>query len=263
MIIHSGNDAARVLAIAQAGSEEKFAALMTKEALRLNMLNTHFVNASGIPHSGHYSTAYDLALLAAAIVSDFPEHYPLYRIREFQYNNITQSNRNRLLWMDPYVDGLKTGHTESSKFSLIASTKRDQRRLISVLIGAASDNLRATESQKLLNYGLQNFEAIQLYKKNQPVAEVRLWKGTENKVQVGFRSDLFITIPKGLRAELKATMETQQPIIAPISIGQKIGILKINVGGLPYTEFPLVALEPVPVANIFSRGWDSIRLLFQ
>ena len=164
----------------------------------------------------------DVSLLAAAIVSDFPEHYPLYRIREFQYNNITQSNRNRLLWMDPYVDGLKTGHTESSKFSLIASTKRDQRRLISVLIGAASDNLRATESQKLLNYGLQNFEAIQLYKKNRPVAGVRLWKGTENRVQVGFRSDLFITIPKGLRAELKATMETQQPIIAPISIGQKI-----------------------------------------
>ena len=263
LIVHSGNDAARVLAITHAGSEEKFADLMNQEAQRLNMVNTHFANATGLPHPQHYSTAYDLALLAAAVVRDFPEYYALYRLREFQYNNITQANRNRLLWMDPYVDGIKTGYTDSSKFSLIASTKRDQRRLISVLIGAASDNLRATESQKLLNYGLQHFEAVQLYGKNQTVASVRLWKGTENKVNAGFRQGLSLTIPKGLRMDMKATMETQQPLIAPVSSGQKIGILKVTVLGQPYAEFPLVALESVPMANIFSRGWDSIRLLFQ
>ena len=262
LIVQSGNDAARALAIAIAGSEEKFADSMNQEARRLNMANTRFANATGVPQPQHYSTAYDLALLAAAIVRDFPEHYPLYSMREYQYNNINQTNRNRLLWMDPFVDGMKTGHTESAKFCLVASTKRDQRRLISVLIGAASDNLRATESQRLLNYGLQHFEAVRLYQKNQTVAGVRLWKGAESKVNAGFRSDLFLSIPKGHLAQLKATMETQQPLIAPIGSGQKIGILKLTLGGQPYAEFPLVALDAVPLANIFSRGWDSIRLLF-
>ncbi|MEJ1959099.1 MAG: D-alanyl-D-alanine carboxypeptidase family protein [Nitrosomonadales bacterium] len=155
LIIQSGNDAARVLAETIAGSESNFADLMNKEALRLGMNNTHFVNASGLPHPQHYSTAYDLALLAAAIVRDFPEFYPLYSLREYQYNNISQPNRNRLLWMDPYVDGMKTGHTESAGFCLVASSKRDKRRLISVVLGAPSETLRATESQKLLNYGFQ------------------------------------------------------------------------------------------------------------
>ena len=263
LIVQSGNDAARALAITIADNEEKFVDLMNREALRLNMVNTHFVNATGLPQPLHYSTAYDLVLLAAAIVRDFPEHYPIYSMREYQYNNINQTNRNRLLWMDPYVDGMKTGYTESAKFCLVASTRRDQRRLISVLIGAASDNLRATESQKLLNYGLQNFEAVRLYQKNRAVAEVRLWKGAKSKVNLGFRNDLFLSIPKGQLAQLNATMETQQPLMAPIGSGQKIGILKVTLGGTPYAEFPLVALDPVPLANIFSRGWDSIMLLFQ
>jgi serine-type D-Ala-D-Ala carboxypeptidase (penicillin-binding protein 5/6) len=263
LIVQSGNDAARALAETIAGSEEKFVELMNKEARRLNMNDTHFVNATGLPHPQHYTSAYDLALLAAAIVREFPEHYPIYSLREYQYNNIKQANRNRLLWIDPYVDGMKTGYTESAGFCLVASAKRDNHRLISVVLGATSDSLRATESQKLLNYGFQYFEAVRLYQKNQPVANVRLWKGTEDKINVGFRSDLFLAIPKGQLARLEATMETQQPLIAPITGGQKIGIMKLALGGKPYAEFPLVALEPVPMANIFSRGWDNILLLFQ
>ncbi len=263
LIVQSGNDAARVLATTLAGSEENFAKLMNQEAQRLSMNNTHYINATGLPHPQHYSSAYDTALLAAAIVRDFPEHYPIYSLREYQYNHINQANRNRLLWMDPYVDGMKTGHTESAGFCLVASAKRDQRRLISVVLGAASDNLRATESQKLLNYGFQNFESVRLYQKNEPVTSLRLWKGTESKVKVGFRSDLFLSIPTGQLAQLKATMETQQPLVAPIAGGQKIGMIKITLGGKPYAEYKLVALEPVPLANVFSRGWDSIRLLFK
>ena len=263
LIVQSGNDAARVLATTIAGSEENFAKLMNQEAQRLGMSNTHYINATGLPHPQHYSSAYDTALLAAAIVRDFPEHYPIYSLREYQYNNINQANRNRLLWMDPYVDGIKTGHTESAGFCLVASAKRNQRRLISVVLGASSDNLRATESQKLLNYGFQNFETVRLYLKNEPVTSLRLWKGTESMVKVGFRSDLLLSIPTGQLAQLKATMETQQPLIAPIAGGQKVGMIKITLGGKPYAEYRLVALEPMPLANVFSRGWDSIRLLFK
>lgn len=263
LIVQSGNDAARVLATTIAGSEENFAKLMNQEAQRLGMINTHYVNATGLPHQQHYSSAFDTALLAAAIVRDFPEHYSIYSLREYQYNNINQANRNRLLWMDPFVDGMKTGHTESAKFCLVASAKRNQRRLISVVLGADSDNKRATESQRLLNYGFQNFEAVRLYQKDVPVASIRLWKGTESKVKVGFRSDLLLSIPTGQLAQLKATMETQQPLIAPIAGGQKVGMIKITLDGKPYAEYRLVALEPVPLANVFSRGWDSIRLLFK
>ncbi|MBI3902604.1 MAG: D-alanyl-D-alanine carboxypeptidase [Nitrosomonadales bacterium] len=263
LIVQSGNDAARVLADAIAGSEANFAELMNKEAQRLGMGNTHFANSTGLPHPQHYSSAHDLALLAAAVVRDFPAHYPLYSLREYQHNNIKQSNRNRLLWMDPFVDGMKTGYTESAGFCLVASAKRDQRRLISVVIGASSDSLRATESQKLLNYGFQYFETVRLYQKNQPVTTLRLWKGTENKLGIGFRNDLLLTIPKGKQAQLKASMETRQPLLAPIESGQKIGMLKLTLGGQPYVELPLLALETVPLANVFSRGWDNLLLLFQ
>ncbi len=263
LIVQSGNDAARVLAKAVAGSEEGFAELMNKEAQRLGMKDTRFANATGLPHPQHHSSASDLALLAAAIVRDFPERYPVYSLREYQYNNIKQTSRNRLLWIDPYVDGMKTSYLESAGFCLVASAKRDQRRLISVLLGAASDNLRATESQKLLNYGFQYFETVRLYQKNQPVASLPLWKGTRNKIEIGLRNDLFLSIPKGQQAQLKAAMETLQPLIAPVSGGQKIGVMKFTLGGKPYAEFPLVALDAVPLANIFSRGWDSIRLFIQ
>ncbi len=263
LIVQSGNDAARVLAETIANHELAFATdLMNAEAKRLGMKDTHFVNATGLPEDQHYSSAHDLALLAAAIVRDFPEFYFIYSIREFQYNNVKQFNRNQLLWLDPYVDGMKTGHTESAGFCLVASAKREQHRLISVVLGAPSESLRSSESQRLLNYGFQNFEPILLYKKDQPVSSVRTWKGTEKKVDIGFRNDQYVTIPRGQREQLKATLETLQPLIAPIDDGQKIGVLKISLNGKVYFELPLVALNSVSLANVFSRGVDTIRLLF-
>ena len=263
LIVQSANDAAHVLAEIVAGDEGKFVEMMNKQALQLGMNNTHFANSSGLPDAQHYSTARDLALLAAAIVRDFPQYYPLYGQREFRYNNINQFNRNRLLWMDPYVDGLKTGHTASAGYCVVASATRDKRRLISVVTGAASDNLRASESQKLLNYGFQYFETVRLYQKNQPIATLRVWKGTEHKVNIGFRSDMYLSIPTGQSGQLKATLETRQPLIAPVSPGQQIGVLKLTLNGKPFAEYPLVALDGVQLANVLSRGWDQIWLLFQ
>lgn len=263
LIVQSGNDAAVTLAVNIAGSESGFVDLMNKEALRLGLKNTHFANPVGMPDAEHYSSAADLALLAAAVVRDYPKQYALFALRDYTFNNVTQANRNRLLWLDPYADGIKTGHTETAGFCLVGSARRDNRRLISVLLGADSDSLRATESQKLLNYGFQYFDAIRLYQKDQPVSQVRVWKGTTKFVDVGFRQELFLTIPKGQLAQLKATLETRQPIIAPITSGQPLGVLKLTLSGKPYAEFPLVALDGAPLANVFSRGWDSIRLFFQ
>ncbi|HEY6093894.1 MAG TPA: D-alanyl-D-alanine carboxypeptidase family protein [Gallionellaceae bacterium] len=262
LIVVSGNDAARVLAENIAGSEAAFAELMNKTALRLDLQDTHFVNATGLPDPQHYSSAYDLALLGAAIVRDFPEYYSLYSLREFQYNNIKQFNRNRLLWMDPYVDGMKTAHTESDGFCQVASAKRGEHRLIATVIGTSSEFLRASESQRLLNHGFQDFEALALYGKDQPITSLQLWKGTEKRVNVGFRDGLTITIPQGMRAQLKATIETQRPLLAPLSTGQRVGTLKFTLAGKPYLELPLVTMEAVPLANVFSRGIDSIRMLF-
>jgi D-alanyl-D-alanine carboxypeptidase (penicillin-binding protein 5/6) len=263
LIVQSGNDAAITLALGIAGSEAAFVDLMNKEAKRLGMNNTHFANPVGMPNAQHYSSASDLALLAAAIVRDYPQYYPLFKLRNYTFNNVTQANRNRLLWLDPYADGLKTGHTETAGYCLVGSAQRDNHRLISVLLGADSDNLRASESQKLLNFGFQHFDAVLLYQKDQPVASLRIWKGTESQIEVGFRRDRYISIPKGTFAQLKATMETRQPILAPVGNGQQLGVLKLTLGGKPYTELPLVALDSVAQANVFSRGWDSIRLLFQ
>ncbi len=263
LIVQSGNDAARTLATAIADNEDNFAEMMNKEAQRLGMKDTHFVNATGMPHAQHYSSAYDMALVAAATVRDFPEYYALYSLRSYQYNNIKQENRNRLLWMDPNVDGMKTGYAESAGFCLVASAKRNKRRLISVLLGATSDSLRASESQKLLNYGFQYFDTVRLYQKNQAVTSVRLWKGTENKLEVGFPEDLFLSIPKGQLAQMKAAIVSQQPLIAPITSGQQIATMKLTLNGKPFAEFPLLALESVPLANVFARGWDNIRLFFE
>lgn len=263
LIVQSGNDAAMTLAANIAGSEAGFVSMMNQQARRLGMSNTHFVNSVGLPDAKHYSSAVDLAILASAIVRDYPQHYALFSQRDFTFNNVTQANRNRLLWLDPYADGMKTGHSESAGYCLVGSAKRDQRRLIAVVLGASTDNLRASESQKLLNYGFQYLDAVQLYQKDQPVSTVRIWKGAESEIGVGFRYDLFVTIPKGQRAQLKARMETHQPIMAPIAAGQKLGVLKLTLAGQPYAEYPLVALNSSPMANVFSRGWDSIRLLFQ
>jgi D-alanyl-D-alanine carboxypeptidase (penicillin-binding protein 5/6) len=263
LVVQSGNDAAITLAVNIAGSEAGFVDMMNQESKLLGMNNTHFTNPVGMPDAQHYSSASDLAMLAAAILRDYPQYYPLFSLRNYTFNNVAQANRNRLLWLDPYVDGMKTGHTESAGYCLVGSAQRDNHRLISVMFGADSDRLRATESQKLLNFGFQYFDAVRLYQKDQPVTQVRVWKGTESKFNVGFRQDLFLSIPKGTYAQLKAKMETHQPILAPITIGQQLGVLKLTLADKPYAEFPLLAVESVPLANVFSRGWDSIRLLFQ
>ncbi|HZQ61207.1 MAG TPA: D-alanyl-D-alanine carboxypeptidase family protein, partial [Casimicrobiaceae bacterium] len=186
VIVQSGNDASVALAELIAGSESAFADRMNAEAKRLGLNNTHFMNATGLAHPQHYSTAADMAHLAAAIIRDFPEYYPLYSIKEYRYNNITQPNRNRLLWTDPYVDGMKTGHTEAAGWCLVASAKRGQRRLLSVVLGAPTDAARATESQKLLNYGFQAFDTVQLYQPGQTISSLRVWKGAQEQVPAGF-----------------------------------------------------------------------------
>jgi len=263
MIIQSGNDACITLADAIAGSEETFAQMMNQQAQRLGMTNTHFVNSTGLPHPQHYTTAHDLALLAAALIRDFPEFYPLYSIKEYKYNNIAQPNRNRLLWLDPYVDGMKTGHTESAGFCLITSARRGPRRLISVLLGADSDNARTMESQKLLNYGFQFFDTMRMYAKDQTVATLPVWKGSEHQLRAGFRQDMYIAIPRGYYSHLKASMTTTQPLLAPVSAGQRVGTLKLSLDGKPYAEYALTSLDNVQVGGIFSRTWDGLKLLFK
>ena len=260
MVIQSGNDACVALAEAIAGSEEVFAQMMNQQAQKLGMKNTNFVNSTGLPDPKHYTTAYDMALLAAALIREFPEHYKLNSQREFRYNNITQANRNRLLWTDPYVDGVKTGHHESAGYCLVASAKRDSRRLISVVTGTASEAARATESQKVLNYGFQFYDTVKVYAQDQTVATIRVWKGAENNVRIGFDHDFFLALPKGDAAKLKASMETRQPLVAPLAAGQEVGTLKLALEEKAIGEYPLVALANVPVAGFFGRGVDMLRL---
>jgi D-alanyl-D-alanine carboxypeptidase (penicillin-binding protein 5/6) len=263
MIIQSGNDASIALAEAIGGSEEAFVEMMNKQARQLGLTGTSFANSTGLPHPGHYSTAQDLAALAIAVVRDFPEFYPLYSTREYRYNNISQANRNRLLWMDPTVDGMKTGLTEKAGHCLIASARRGERRLVSVVLGARSDAARAGESQKLLNYGFQAYDTVRLYEKSQMVATLQVWKGSANSVTAGFMNDLYLSLPKGQAEKLKASMESQQPLLAPIAPGQRVGTMKLVVDGRPLRELPVVALESVPLAGIFGRGWDALRLMFR
>ena len=261
MIIQSGNDACIALAEAVAGAEANFAEIMNKEAARLGMKNTHFTNSTGLPDPNHYTTAHDLSLLATAIIRDFPEFYPLYSHKEYTYNNITQPNRNRLLWIDPHVDGMKTGWTKNAGFCLITSAMRDKRRLISVVIGAKSANARSAESQRLLNYGFQSYDTLHLYKKNDSLTTIHLWKGAQNELKAGFDRDVYFTLPKGQSDRLKATMEYKQPLIAPIHRGQEVGTVKFTLDDKLIETYPLIALEEVGVANIFGRTWDSVKLL--
>ena len=263
MIVQSGNDAAIALAEAIAGSEEVFAERMNKEAARLGMKNTHFVNVTGLPAAQQVSTANDLALLALATVRDFPEYYSLYAIKEYRYNNITQSNRNRLLWTDPYVDGIKTGNTDSAGYCLIASAKRGPRRLVSVVLGAGSDSARAIESQKLLNYGFQFYDTVQLYQNGETVSSMRVWKGAAESVPAGFVAEQFVTLPKGQAQKLKLSMEAIEPLVAPVTKGQRIGVVRVTLDGKQIGEYPLQALVDVPSANVFGRAWDTLRLWTQ
>lgn len=263
MIVQSGNDASIALAEGIAGSEEIFAQLMNKQAQRLGLKNTSFVNATGLPHPQHYSTAEDMAKLAAALIRDFPEEYKLYGQKDFTYNKITQANRNRLLWLDATVDGMKTGHTEAAGYCLIAAGRRGDRRLVSVVLGAASDAARAQESQKLLNFGFQFSDTQRLYKKGEPLATPEVFKGKQNNVKLGFERDMWITLPREKFTGLKATLTTTQPLLAPLAQGQKAGIMKLTKDDKVIAELAVVALEEVPVAGVLGRGWDAIRLLFK
>jgi len=262
LIVVSANDAAVALAEAVAGSEAAFVARMNAQAARMGLANTHFENATGQPVAGHHASARDLAVLAQALVRDFPEHYTLYSQKEFTFNNMPQGNRNRLLWTDPTVDGMKTGFSESAGFCLVASARRGERRLVSVLLGTQSDTVRATETQKLLNFGFQAYDTRRLYRRGQAVATAPVYRGTADTVRLGFDRDVWLTLPRERFTGMRAMLETRQPFVAPLAVGDKAGIMKLTRDNAPLAEIPVVALEDVPVAGFLSRGWDSLKLLF-
>jgi len=268
LIVQSGNDAAVALAEAVAGSEEAFVAHMNREAERIGMKSSHYGNPHGLPSPENYATARDLSTLAARLISDFPEYYKTYySTKSYTYNKITQPNRNRLLWLDPTVDGMKTGHTEAAGYCLISSANRPngtgQRRLISVVTGTASDQVRAQESLKLLNWGFLNFDTVKLYAKGQAIDTPVIWKGSQAQIKIGFDRDLYVTLPKGAAAKLKPALERKDPLVAPIAQNSKVGTVKMMLDGKAIAEFPVLALEKVDQASIFGRAWDSVRLMFK
>ena len=267
LMVQSGNDAAVALAEAVAGDEAAFVELMNREAQKMGMKNSHFANPHGLPSPENYSTAQDLSTLAARVIKDFPEFYKIDSVKSFTYNKITQPNRNRLLWLDPTVDGMKTGHTEAAGYCMIASARRPggsgERRLISVVLGTTSDQARTQESQKLLNWGFQNFDTVKLYAKGQAIQTPEVWKGSKPSVKIGFANDVLVTVPKGIAGKMKPVLERKDPLVAPLALNGKVGTLKMTVDGKAILELPVVALEEVQQASIFGRAWDSLRLMFK
>jgi len=267
LIVQSGNDAAVALAEAVAGTEENFVGLMNREAESMGMKDSHFSNPHGLPSPETYTTAHDLSVLATHLANDFPDLYKIFGTKSFTYNKITQPNRNRLLWLDPTVDGMKTGHTQAAGFCLIATSKRTtpagDRRLISVVLGTVSDQVRSQESQKLLNWGFQNFDDVKLFAKGQAVATPEIWKGTQNTVKIGFTHDVYVTVQRGMAGKLKSVIDRKDPLVAPVQENSKIGTVKLTVDGQSIEELPIVALEQINQASVFGRAWDSVRLLFK
>lgn len=263
MIIQSGNDATIALAEHIAGSEDAFANMMNHEAQRLGMTGTHFVNSTGWPDANHYSTARDLAKLMAAVIRDFPEQYVREREKEFVWNNIKQHNRNRLLWRDPSVDGGKTGHTESAGFCLVASAEREGMRLISVVLGTASDDARAEQSLSLLNYGFRFFETRLLRKGGDVLVEPRVWKGASKTVKLGLANDFYVTAPRGQFDKLNLAVDMPPQIDAPVAQGQAVATLRAKLGENVVAEVPAVALGDVPQGGIFRRMVDGVVLMFR
>ena len=262
VIVQSGNDASVALAEHVAGSEEVFAQMMNAEAERLGMDDTNYVNATGLPAPEHYTTARDVAVLARALIRDFPGYYQWYSQREFTYNDITQPNRNRLLWRDRSVDGLKTGHTEAAGYCLATSAVRDGMRLISVVMGTDSDDARITASQSLLNYGFRFFETFKLYSAGDVIASTPVWKGEKEEMRLGVDDEVFVTVPRGRQDALAAeTLIPAQPV-APFSRGETFGTLEISFDGKPRIERDLVVLEDVPQAGWWGRTTDGIGLWF-
>jgi len=263
MIIQSGNDASIALAEHIAGTEDAFATLMNSYAENLGMSDTHFANATGMPDREHYTSANDLAKLAMAMIREFPDHYAWYSIKKYTYNGITQYNRNKLLWRDKYVDGLKTGHTESAGYCLIASAKREEMRLLSVVLGTRSEDARAQESEKLLNYGFHFFETRPLYTANTPLTKTRVWEGNVEDLQLGLAEDLYITIPRGRFDKLKATMNINETIIAPINKGQSLGSVDVTLDDEQIASRPLIGLHDVMAGDFFQRMSDKVMLMFE
>lgn len=262
IIIQSGNDATVAVAEYFSGSEEAFAGWMNQYAGRFGMTNTNFVNATGWPADNHYSTARDMAILSRHIIKDHPTYYPLYAEKYYEWNNIRQPNRNKLLWRDPTVDGLKTGHTDEAGYCLAATAVRDNTRLIAVVMGTRSEEARARETQKLLAYGFRYFETRKLYDAGAELKVQHVWKGKDEQLALGLQDELYLSLPRGLRGEIEVNIRTDEYLIAPIAQGQEVGTVTLAADGEVLAERPLIALAAVEEAGFFGRLWDGIRLFF-
>ena len=263
LIIQSGNDASVALAEHVASSEDAFVELMNQHAERLNMISTHFNNSTGWPDKNHYTTARDLAKLSQALINDFPNHYSSYKEKEYTYNNIRQYNRNRLLWLDDRVDGLKTGHTEAAGYCLISSAKSKNMRLISIVTGTNKDEARIAASRKLLNYGFRFFETNLIHKANTEITSMHVWKGEEQKLSLGISENLYVTTPKGLHRKIKNNLKVEAMIEAPVAEGQSYGQLNVILSDKNLATRELVALSSINEGSIWRKLIDNIQLMFQ
>ncbi len=263
LIVQSGNDAAVALAEHVAGSEEGFATLMNQHARRLNLANTNFTNAPGLPAEDHYSSARDVSLIAAAIIREFPEYYNWYSIKEYTYNDIKQHNRNLLLWRDASVDGVKTGHTSTAGYCLVGSAKRNGMRLIATVTGTASAKQRAKEVHALLKHGFSSYESQRVFEQQSATAQIKVFKGDHDRLPLGSASPVYVVVPRGQANSLKASLEVPQFAVAPISAGIALGIAKIDYNGSPLMEVPLVALSDVPQGSWWQRAMDTVLLWFE
>ena len=263
MIIQSGNDASVALAEYVAGSEEAFADLMNHHAKRLGLTNSNFVNSTGMPNRNHYSTVQDIAKIAKALLVEFPDYYPWYAVKKFTYNGIEQYNRNRLLWRDPRVDGMKTGHTDSAGYCLVSSAKQGEMRLIAIVMGTKSEEARAQQSQRLLNYGFRYYETHRLYNAGEELTHARIWKGADEQLPLGLRQDLFVTIPRGQYKNLNASMDLLENILAPATKGSRYGTLSIKLEESMVAEQPLIAIRDIGTGSIMQRMMDEVKMWFR
>jgi len=263
VIIQSGNDASIALSEYIAGSEEVFVEVMNQHAARLGMTNTHFMNSTGLPHEEHYTTARDMATLTRAMIRDFPDIYAWHKIKEFTFNDIKQYNRNKMLWRDDSVDGVKTGHTESAGYCLVASSVRGDMRLISVVMGTNNDESRTRSTQSIMSYGFRFFETHKLFAANEVISQSRVWKGVTENIDLGINEDLYITIPRGKLKKLDTIVELDDTIIAPVTMGDVQGNVRIVLEGEDLTSRPLLALRTINQGSFFNRLKDEIKLLFE
>ncbi|OZI20904.1 peptidase [Bordetella genomosp. 9] len=263
VIVQSGNDASVALAEAVGGSEPSFAQMMNQEAERLGMKHSHFMNATGLPDPQHTTTVRDLATIATHLITDHPNYFHYYKQRSFNYNKINQPNRNRLLWADPSVDGMKTGHTESAGYCLVATALRGDRRILTVMVGADSEATRAEESLKLLNWSFQNFDTVKLFDANQPALDARVWEGKTETVKLGPPAPVWIAVPRGKAADVKPVAERTDPLVAPLEKGQRVGTLRLTLDGKTLRTEPLVVREPVERAGFFGRMIDMVKRWMQ